>query len=89
MDVMNPHFKFLSWNVCGLNGQAKREDVKQVISTHRTGLVCLQETKLQSVNATIARHTLGPNYELNYFLPAIGTRGGILVAEKISYYQLQ
>jgi hypothetical protein len=50
IDMLNHHFKFLSWNVRGLNNIAKQEDVKQIINLFKPGLLCLQETKLASVN---------------------------------------
>jgi exonuclease III len=44
-------------------------------------LICLQETKLDTVDDALIRNALGTAYDNNYIcLPAQGTRGGILIA---------
>jgi exonuclease III len=89
MDMLNYGYKFLSWNVRGLNNTAKQEDVKQIISLLKLDLLCLQETKLVSVDSTTIRNCLRSQYENNYaFLPADGTRGGIILAANYSSMSL-
>jgi exonuclease III len=84
------HYKILSWNVRGLNNPAKQEDVKQIVSSYRPNLICFQETKMQTVDTTVVRNTLGTDFENNFmFLPANGIRGGILLASRDSVYHLQ
>jgi hypothetical protein len=56
----------LSWNVRGLNSQAKREDVKQVIQLHKPSIVYLQETKLVSFTDSIVSQCLGAGYADSY-----------------------
>jgi hypothetical protein len=76
------NFKLMSWNLRGINNPAKQEDVRQVIAAYRPNLVCLQETKMQSINVATVRSTLGADLENNFlFLPAMGSRGGILVVD--------
>jgi exonuclease III len=76
MDNLLQQCKLLSWNIRGLNNPAWQEDVKQVISTFRPDLICLQETKLPHISASIVRNSLGPLFENNFiFLPAANTRG--------------
>jgi endonuclease/exonuclease/phosphatase family metal-dependent hydrolase len=76
------NFKLMSWNLRGINNPAKQEDVRQVIAAYRPDLVCLQETKMQSINVATVRSTLGADLENNFlFLPAMGSRGGILVVD--------
>jgi exonuclease III len=78
----------LSWNVRGLNNAAKQE-VKQMLSLYNLGIISLQKTKLSSISQTTVISLLGPNYANNFaFLPAAGTRGGILKAAKESVYSL-
>jgi exonuclease III len=48
-----------NWNVRGLNGGARRHVVKDLVSDHRAQIVCLQETKLQTVNDFIISETMG------------------------------
>lgn len=83
-------YKFLSWNVRGLNSVARQEDVKQVIATFRPDLICMQETKMSTSDNAIIRSALGPEYENNFcFLPSCGASGGILIAAKNNILQVQ
>jgi exonuclease III len=85
MDQFSQQFKILSWNVRGLNCPAKKEDVKQTISLFRPDLICVQETKLSQVENVTVTACFGSDYENNYvYLPADGTRGGIVLAAKSS-----
>lgn len=72
--------KMLVWNVRGLNNPARRSAIAQVVMAASPCLVCLQETKLETVMAEIVKHCLGNKFEHFFYLPAIGTRGGILLA---------
>lgn len=83
MDNSRYRTSLLSWNVRGLNCGAKCEDVKQVVNTCRPELICIQETKLAVVTDSVINDALGHDYTSNYlFLPAVGTRGGIIVASR-------
>uniref|UniRef100_A0A453L078 Endonuclease/exonuclease/phosphatase domain-containing protein n=1 Tax=Aegilops tauschii subsp. strangulata TaxID=200361 RepID=A0A453L078_AEGTS len=46
----------------------------------RPAIVCLQETKVEHLTVDIVRHCPGINLENYFYLPATGTRGGILLA---------
>lgn len=82
MDMMHP-YKVLSWNVRGLNSGTKCEDVRQVISNSMADIVCIQETKISVVNDSIMNAVVGRAFAGNYFyLPADGTRGGIILASR-------
>lgn len=71
----------LNWNVRGLNGAGRKQVVRDLVSDHHANVVCLQETKLQEVNDRIIAETLGPQFVGAYaFLPAAGTRGGVIIA---------
>jgi exonuclease III len=81
MDAMISYIKVLSWNVRGLNNVARQEEVKQITSSCKPQLVCLQETKLSLVTPSVVRSILGPQYENSFVhLPAMGIRGGIIIA---------
>jgi exonuclease III len=89
MAVVDHHYKILSWNMRGLNNPAKQEDIKQVVTSFRPNLVYFQETKLQMVDLAVVRNTLRDAFESNFlFLPASGTRGGILLEARDTVYQL-
>lgn len=45
-------------------------------------LACLQESKLEVVDAAVVCQVLGSGFDDFDFLPAVGTRGGILMAWK-------
>lgn len=63
--------------------------VQDLIIDNRSTIVCLQETKLASIDAAIIRDTLGPKFVQNYtYLSAQQTRGGALLAVDEDYYKL-
>lgn len=70
----------LNWNVRGLNDAAHRELVRETVISSQPSLVCLQETKLSSINNILAQETLGQVLDSHLELGAQGTRGGILLA---------
>ena len=73
-------FKRLVWNVRGLNNQTRRNAIFQMVNVVRPSIVCLQETKMELVTTEVVAHCLGNKLESFYYLLAIGTRGGILLA---------
>jgi exonuclease III len=77
----------LNWNVRGLNGAARRQVVRDMVTDHHAQIVCLQETKLEIVNDFIVCKTLGSHFAGGYaFLPAEGTSGGVLIACSVQDY---
>ena len=67
-------------NVRGLNERARRTGVRSVVATTGASIVCLQETKLSVVTPVIVMETLGADFDAYFCLPAIDTRGGVIVA---------
>lgn len=78
MDLSN----MLIWNVRGLNKKSHRDAVRTLISTTRPDIVCLQETKRQDMSTQILLSMLGQEFDHHVTCPALGTRGGILIAWK-------
>ncbi len=76
----NRIYKFLSWNVRGLNDLAKCSSVKSFIRNSKSCLVCLQETKLASTSSTKFAAFCGYHLATFRSLDAEGTRGGLLSA---------
>lgn len=74
--------KILIWNVRGLNRKARRDAVRMMVESTRPDIVCLQETKKESISRFMVFSLLGNVFDQFTFLPAIGTRGGILLAWK-------
>lgn len=77
----------LVWNVRGLNAGAHWDAVRELVVAERPSLVCLQETKLSVISHFDVMQILGAGYDYTY-LPAAGTRGGILVAWKASAWSV-
>lgn len=76
----NRSFRFLSWNVRGLNDRRKCSVVKSLILNYRCSVICLQETKLNFVNTSKFYTFCGSHLQDFRCLNAIGTRGGLLTA---------
>lgn len=79
----------LCWNVRGLNSAARRDNVHTLSSDARAQIVCLVETKLNTVNQWLIASMLGPAYRDFAYVPAAQTRGGIIVAAKSPDASLQ
>lgn len=76
---MNPS-SILIWNARGLNQKARRDSVRDVIMSVNADIVCIQETKIANMSQHLLLSVLGSAYDKSIVLPAIGTRGGILLA---------
>jgi exonuclease III len=72
--------KIVSWNVQGVGCVEKCPIVRNVISRSSPSIVCLQETKLRSVDRFIAASLLPPNLSAFATLDSVGSSGGILTA---------
>lgn len=72
--------KVLVWNVRGLNTPARRTTISQVVAAGKPSLVCFQESKMEHVTPELVRHCMGNKFENFFYLPAVGTRGGIILA---------
>ena len=71
--------KIMTWNVRGVNDPDRRKIIRNFIRYQRVDLVCLQETKIQEMTASVAR-SLGVGSLLDWrALNAEGSAGGILL----------
>ena len=71
----------LVWNVRGANNPAKRRALQLFFSDKLCNIVCLQEVKIEVLSRSLVIEMLGSCFGDNYvYLPAIGFRGGILIA---------
>jgi exonuclease III len=78
-----------NWNGRGLNATARRDAVRDLARDTHTTIICLQETKLQHIDDQIIRYMLGARFSSSYaFLPAISTRGGIIIAVSEDFFTL-
>ncbi len=83
----NRLFKFLSWNVQGLNDHAKCTAVKAFIRNSKCCVVCLQETKLASCSTAKFKSFCGFHLQDFRTLNAVGSRGGILTGWNPSLFE--
>ena len=70
-----------NWNIRGGNSPVKRQALNLFFQSLSCNVVCLQETKIEVMTSSLVTEMLGPKFGRNFIsLPAIGSRGGILVA---------
>jgi exonuclease III len=71
--------RIVVWNVRGLNDPSRRTVVRVVVADAAVSVVCLSESKLETVSAYTVGETLGPRFDHHVYLPTVGTAGGIVV----------
>ena len=79
---MDHDLRIINWNVRGLNFRARRTAIRSLIVTSSASIACFQETKMEFVYSSTVLETLGSEFDEYVYLPASGTRGGILLAWK-------
>jgi len=80
--------RLLSWNVRGLNDIVKRALLRSVLREWNCDLVCLQETKLETIELADVRSVWGIQSAGFAMLRATGTAGGILVLWNTNTFHL-
>ena len=69
----------LVWNARGLNNRARRNVVRDVAEQQRASIVCLQETKVANLSASMNADLTGAGFDFAC-LPAIGVAGGAVTS---------
>jgi exonuclease III len=69
----------LIWNAKGLNGRSHQNALRELVAAQKPYVVCIQETKLHVISSNDLCQLLVNGFSYVY-LPAINTRGSILVA---------
>lgn len=72
--------ELLVWNVRGLNAPARRNAVFQVVNAAKPAIGCFQKTKVENMSMELVRQCLGNRVEKFFYLSAVGTRGGVMLA---------
>jgi exonuclease III len=74
--------KNICWNVRGLNSSSRQSAVRELVSSFRAEVVCIQETKIEEISRFSVLSWLGADFADFVFLPSVGASGGIMVAWK-------
>lgn len=85
------NLEIICWNVRGLNQRARRDTVRETISSTLCHIACLQETKLCNIDYFTASYLGGSRLDSHSYKPAggpNGTRGGILLLWNSSHVAL-
>ena len=69
----------LVWNARGMNNRARRNVVRDVAEQQRASIVCLQETKVANLSASMNADLTGAGFDFAC-LPAIGVAGGAVTS---------
>ncbi len=76
-----------SWNVRGLNDPSKRSLVKSTLSKFSRSIVCLQETKVETVTRSFLRSFAGSTVDKCQIIKAEGAAGGLLSCWNSNLYE--
>ena len=76
MTDRNHNLTILNWNVRGLNCPDRRTTVHETIASTPCHIVCLQESKMESVDDYTAAHIGGHRLKSFAQRPAVCTSGG-------------
>jgi exonuclease III len=77
---MDYGLKIVIWNVRGLNARARRIAIRSLLAITDASIICLKETKMELLYSSIVLETLASEFDDFTYLPAVDTRGGILLA---------
>jgi exonuclease III len=77
--MLELNINIMNWNPRGLNCPKRRDVVSDLVASSSCQIVCLQESKMEHVDAFTAAHLGGHRLRQYAQRPAIGTRGGILL----------
>ena len=70
--------KIISWNVRGLGGFEKRREVCPLVREKKPLVMCIQETKLVTINVQLSQSLWG-GVDVDFsFQPSIGALGGLV-----------
>ena len=81
-------WKVMTWNVRGINSSWKWDSIKNKISEAQCDIVCLQETKKDFLDPFFLKKICPSNLDTYDFLPSVGASGGILIAWRGSFVEI-
>ena len=90
MNSNNRSFYIVSWNVRSLGDSDKCSIVRNAFCDAKPSIVCIQETKLATIDIFKAKSFLPANLSSSHvFAPMDGTGGGILTAWDPALFSLE
>jgi exonuclease III len=82
----NQVWNILSWNVRGINSQAKWDYLRDKIAESVAAIVCIQETKRDSFDSAYISKFCPRHLNKFYFSPSVGASGGLLIIWNINLF---
>lgn len=77
--MITPILGVLCWNVHGLNDPARCITVHELMAANNCHIACFQETKLETIDGSLAAFLSGYKHNCFTAKPPHGTRGAILI----------
>ena len=75
---MNKSWNVLSWNIRGINSDAKLLALRNAIDTSGCSVLCIQETKRESFDLAFIKTFCPKRFDKFVFSPSVGASGGII-----------
>ena len=76
MNNTKRNWNILNWNIRGMNSEDKWLAIKQKIEESDCSILCLQETKRESLDAAYIKNFCPNRINKFAFLPSVGGSGG-------------
>jgi exonuclease III len=75
-------WNILCWNIRGINSEKKWNAIRDRLSEHVCGVICLQETKRSHFDLSFIHKFCPPIFDRFDYLPAVGAFGGSIIIWK-------
>lgn len=75
-------WNILSWNITGINSDAKWNAIRDRLCNNNCDVLCLQETKCETFDISYLRNFCPASFDSFVFLPSVGASGGSIVVWK-------
>ena len=74
----NKEWNVLCWNIRGINSEKKQLAIRNAIEISGCSVVCLQETKRDSFDASFVKKFCPKKIDMFEFVPSVGNSGGLI-----------
>ena len=76
----NKQWNVLYWNVLGINSEEKQLEIRNAIEISGCSVVCFQETKRETFDASYVKLFCPKKFDMFEFVPSVGNSGGLITA---------